>query len=235
MDNNSTFKFPSQVNLGIVAVAMGALFLAGTLGIVDAYWISRLWPLVFVIVGVLKILQMRSRSGLGYLVGGALILGGSMSTLHTLGLVHFSWNAWWPVLLIVVGFSIMLKNNFRQYFLTGVVPFGGEEDGTIDAVAVLGGCVRSVRSQNFRGGEITTVMGGSKIDLRDASISGEAVLNVFVLWGGIELLVPTDWTVILQNTGILGGFDEKTATPANPSKRLIIRGYAIMGGLGVKN
>jgi len=39
----------------------------------------------------------------------------------------------------------------------------------------------------------------------------------------------------MQGNGLLGGFDDKTVAPADPSKRLVVRGYAIMGGVEVKN
>jgi hypothetical protein len=33
----------------------------------------------------------------------------------------------------------------------------------------------------------------------------------------------------------MGGFDDKTRPPADPSKRLVLRGFVIMGGVEVKN
>jgi hypothetical protein len=33
----------------------------------------------------------------------------------------------------------------------------------------------------------------------------------------------------------MGGFSEKTVTPPDASKRLVITGYAIMGGVEVRN
>jgi hypothetical protein len=71
--------------------------------------------------------------------------------------------------------------------------------------------------------------------MRGSSIEGEAVLNVFTVCGGITIKCPPDWTVVLHGTPILGGFDEKTATPPDTSKRLIVKGYAILGGLEVRN
>ena len=78
-------------------------------------------------------------------------------------------------------------------------------------------------------------MGGCQLDLRGSSIEGEAVVNVFVAMGGITLKVPPDWTVILHGTPIMGGFDEKTIAAPHNNKRLIIKGYAIMGGVEVRN
>lgn len=110
-----------------------------------------------------------------------------------------------------------------------------DDDSIIEVSAILGGFVRRVSSQRFRGGDINVIMAGCEIDLRQASIEGEAVLNVFALCGGITIKVPPDWSVILQGTPILGGFEEKTIVPPHQHKRLYVSGYAIMGGLEIRN
>jgi hypothetical protein len=59
---------------------------------------------------------------------------------------------------------------------------------------------------------------------------------VFAMWGGIEIRVPDDWTVVSRVTPVLGGFDDKTRpSPGAGAHRLVIRGFAIMGGIEVKN
>ena len=62
-----------------------------------------------------------------------------------------------------------------------------------------------------------------------------AVLDVFVMMGGMEIFVPADWTLELHVTPLLGGYDDKTQRPSAPAKRLIIRGTVVMGGIDVKN
>jgi hypothetical protein len=62
------------------------------------------------------------------------------------------------------------------------------------------------------------------------------VFDVFAMWGGIEIRVPENWTVVGRVTPILGGFDDKTRPPQQEStQRLVIRGFVIMGGVEVKN
>ncbi len=101
----------------------------------------------------------------------------------------------------------------------------------------MGGFERRVNSQAFRGGEITAVMGGCSLDMRSCVMQpeGEAVINVFAFWGGVTIKCPPDWTVVLQGTPIMGGFEDKTIQPPHGAKRLVIRGYAIMGGVEVRN
>jgi predicted membrane protein len=82
-------------------------------------------------------------------------------------------------------------------------------------------------------------MGGCEIDLRDASIAADstAVIDCFAFWGGIDVRVPEDWTVMLEVTPLMGGIEDKTrpAQQGTSGKRLHVRGFAIMGGIVIKN
>ena len=79
-------------------------------------------------------------------------------------------------------------------------------------------------------------MGGGKLDLRDATIaSGQAVVKVFAVMGGFEILVPETWNVMVEATPFLGGVDDKTKVNTGIGSRLIIRGFVMMGGMDIKN
>ena len=102
---------------------------------------------------------------------------------------------------------------------------------------MLSGVKRVITSKEFRGGELTSFMGGCEIDLRDADMKGnEAQINVNILMGGIEIRVPMGWTVSVEATPIMGGVEDKTYLPKEGfSKRLVITGSIIMGGVEIKN
>lgn len=115
---------------------------------------------------------------------------------------------------------------------------GADSETSTDSVVVqaLWGGTRLRRdTQNFRGGELTAVMGGIQLDLRQASIQGEATLKIFAMWGGIVIRVPADWSVVLDCPPILGSSDDRTVPPIQASKRLLVNGTVIMGGFEVKN
>jgi hypothetical protein len=66
-----------------------------------------------------------------------------------------------------------------------------------------------VSSPVFRHADLTAVMGGIELDLRQAGTGGgEAVIDVFVMWGGIEITVPPDWAVSNQVVPIMGGAED---------------------------
>ncbi len=104
----------------------------------------------------------------------------------------------------------------------------------------MGGVARRSNSQAFEGADLTVVMGGCEIDLRQASIAPgtEAIIDVFAFWGGIDIKVPADWTVVTRAMPLMGGVEDKTHTPQPPppvEKRLVISGIVVMGGVVVKN
>ena len=101
----------------------------------------------------------------------------------------------------------------------------------------MAGVERVNASRDFRGGDLTAIMGGCDIDLREASIAGgEAVLEVFAMWGGITLRVPETWTVVNKVLPVLGGVDQKTRTSgAAVPQTLVVRGAVLMGGVEIRN
>lgn len=109
----------------------------------------------------------------------------------------------------------------------------------LNEFAIMGGGDRIVRSQDFRGGEVTAIMGGFGIDLRGAAIVRDsATVNVFTLWGGVDLKVPEEWNVSISGVPILGVFTNNARAFRQgdaAAKTLFVKGVAIMGGVEVKN
>ena len=236
MKSDTKRSIPSQVLLGAFFVGLGVLFLLDNLDIFDFRRAMAFWPAAFILFGVIKLLDTNSPNGV--LVGSILIGVGLVMTINRLGLFHINMRALWPLIIIFIGGAVIYKavTGRRLLGMQGVQSKDTEAtDAVVDITAILGGFDRRITTPNFRGGEVTAVMGGCVLDLRGSSIEGEAVLNVFALMGGITMKVPPDWTVALNGTPIMGVFDEKTITAPHNNKRLVIRGYAIMGGVEVRN
>ena len=110
------------------------------------------------------------------------------------------------------------------------------DNSSMSVVAIMAGVMRGNNSSNFRRADLLAFMGGCEIDLRKAAINGEAVIDIFCMWGGIEIRVPEDWTVVSHLVPIMGGVEDKTRPPqAATSHRLTLRGMALMGGVEIKN
>lgn len=105
------------------------------------------------------------------------------------------------------------------------------------AVAVWAGVGRKITSQQFRGGDFTALMGGGELDLRGAQPApGGCVIEVCVVMGGLEIRVPGDWTVSNELIVFMGGLeDNRTSAVEDGPKVLTLKGFAMMGGVEIKN
>jgi len=233
-DNFQSKGVTSQVVLGLLVILMGLLFLLDNLDVIEIRRVLSFWPMVFIIAGTVKLCDTQSRGG--QLAGTGLVGLGILMILDRLDVIDFNLHTLWPLFLIGAGGFVLYKalESRRLPPAAGLKDDAGSSD-VVDISAILGGFERRVTTPHFRGGEVTAVMGGCTLDLRNSSIQSEAVINVFACWGGVTLKVPIDWTVVLNGTPIMGGFEEKTITPPDGSKRLVVRGYAIMGGVEVRN
>lgn len=224
-----------RVVIGVFIIIIGLLALIDKLNIFESLHFFQFWPTVFIAVGILKIQHSTARSSV--FIGGGLIVVGVLLTLKHLGIFDINLRDWWPVILIAVGGYIIFKD--RGADTTGNAFLSDElvsDDGsTLDISVVMGGNKTVSNSQNFKGGDITAIMGGVELDLRGASIQSDAVLNLWATWGGIVIKIPADWTVVNRGAAIMGGIEDKSFSVPNATKRLIITGTAIMGGVEIKN
>jgi len=237
------------------------IFLLGNMGLVDVDYILRFWPVILIAVGIFRFVEYgedyQHSSGIFWIVVGGLFLLGS------LGMLRIAFRDLWPVVLIGLGALMMWRwayagretrdsrddradratNTFAAADSSAPPRDEGppasdiSSDSIISAMAVLGSVSRRNNCQDFRGGSATAFLGGCEVDLRGASITKphEPVLEVFAMWGGIELRVPPDWTVVSHVDPIMGGFEDATQPPKDGSKRLVVRGSVVMGGIEVTN
>ena len=224
-----------RVVIGAFILIIGVISLVDNLNIFNTRNLLQFWPMIFIVLGGLKIMQANSSSG--HLIGGSLVLAGILMTLNHLGLISFGMRDFWPIFLIIGGLIVIFKDRIVH---TNSTPGADGElssgsDSKIDVIAVMSGNQSKNSSLDFRGGEITAIMGGVELDLRGASLQSEAVINVFSVWGGIVLRVPNDWTVVNNGIAIMAGIDDQTVPAMNSAKRLIIKGYAVMAGVEIKN
>ena len=218
-----------QLIAGLLIVFVGVVFTLDNLELVRARAVLRYWPVAVILLGLAKVWQ--ARDGQGTFAGLIFIIGGSWLLLNSLMVVNLDFWQFWPLLLVLIGASLVWQS-LRGRSAAAVA----DTYSTISAVAVLGGVKRGNNSKSFRGGDLTAVLGGCEVDLRQAAIDGEAVIDVFAMWGGIELRIPDDWVVNVRVTPLLGGVEDKTRPPQSPSAhRLTLRGLVIMGGIEVKN
>lgn len=94
-----------------------------------------------------------------------------------------------------------------------------------------------IYNKSFKGGEVVTVFGGAEINLLNADFTGVINIETVQLFGGAKLIVPSHWEVsTAEAVAVFGGIEDKRPNnvPTDPTKRLIVRGTIIFGGLEIR-
>ncbi|MBN1447970.1 MAG: hypothetical protein JXA28_08560 [Bacteroidetes bacterium] len=228
--NKKQFSLTSRTVIGVLLLLLGLIFLLDNFAVIDAAGILRYWPALLVIFGGLKAVQPGASDR--RIIGAVIAVIGVFMLLERMDILHVDFWALWPLLLIAAGAALIFRARSRSVIVE-------EADATdvVTGMAILGGMEQRCSSTHFRGGSVSAVLGGHEIDLRDASMpeNGSAVLDVFAFMGGIAVRLPQEWTVVLEGTALLGGFENKTHALQPGKRQLIIRGQAILGGVEVKN
>ncbi|MFG2401646.1 DUF1707 SHOCT-like domain-containing protein [Streptomyces lydicus] len=110
-------------------------------------------------------------------------------------------------------------------------------EGSSAGVGILGGFQRKGRWTIGRRFTAVCCMGGGEIDLREANFAArEVTITCWALMGGVNVVVPPGVEVDVRGLGIMGGFDaHEDGTPGEPgAPRVIVKGLALMGGVGVE-
>ena len=234
-DVRTGFRFTPQAVLGLLIVLLGLLLTADNLGFADTeYFIWRFWPAILVAIGFVKVAKGRGSSG--WLFGTILMLVGTALLVDRIFNLTIDIGDWWPMLIVLMGIVIVLRafGGSRASAQPGAANPATAE-ATFSEFAMWAGKQRRVASTSFRHADLTAIMGGIELDLRQAATAnGEAVVDLFVMWGGVEIWVPPDWAVSNQVGLLMGGAEDKSSGTQDARHRLIVRGFVLMGGIEIK-
>ncbi len=125
MEQTRSYTNGGRFAFGIVLIALGALFLAHNLDIIYVDHISRYWPAIFIVIGLVKLFDVGANhqqgSGLGWIFLGTWLL------ISLNGIWGFDFHNSWPILVIGWGVSMLWKGLYQQ---SRVLTAEGQRHGT---------------------------------------------------------------------------------------------------------
>lgn len=211
---------------GIVILAAGAMLLLNSLEMlkIDTF-VQDYWPLGIILAGILILIN----SWRSWAIAGFLIILGGMYQLRVADVISFEPSAIvWPLILIFVGVTIIFGHAYAGKRFSK-----SERD---DVTAILSGANINNHSKSFKQSNATTIMGGASIDLRKAEFNKNALIDIFNLWGGVEIIVPENVVIRNQINHIMAGTEDKTHQKTDKnSPVLTITGMSIMAGVSIRN
>jgi len=226
-----------QLVIGVSIMAIGILLTLDRLDVLNAAArLLRYWPLGVVALGAA--MAARRRDAQGRIWGFGWMFVGVWLLLNSLDIVRVGfWELFWPFVMILVGLNLV-----RQTLRRGDGSRASHASGNL--FAVMAESKRTVAGEPFTGASMTAFMGGCVLDLRQALLAPgqEAVVDVFGLMAGHEIIVPAGWNVVPDVVNFLAEVDDKRL-PAlvnpdwqgAPPPRLVLRGFLMMAGTTIKS
>jgi len=220
-----------RVVIGLLVIAYGVLLTAANAGWYPGYrildhWFHGIALLVLGLRGATCATSTVTRT-IGWIASGV----GLIWLAEAAGGHRIDITDWWP--LIIVGVGVLMLVRAVDFGRSSNVTEAGPSQAT--GVAFWSGIHRRIASPAFSHADFAAVMGGIEVDLRPATTAGgKAVIEVFVMWGGIEITVPPDWVVQNEAIVIMGGVEDGSSGSPSAQNTLILRGLILMGGVEIK-
>ena len=216
----------SDIVWGIVLIVVGIIFLGNEFD----FWNIKLffegwWTFVIIIPSALTLCSKGGKisGSLGLLLGILLLMASrDIIKWSSVGKIFL------PSLLIIIGFSVIFKKNLRTTKVTN-------KNGINKYSAVFAGSEEIVSNQEFFGANITAIFGGVELDLRNAIIKEDIVINCNTIFGGIDLILPDNVKIKTSGVPVFGGIENKKENcKAENAPTIYINYVCVFAGVDLK-
>jgi hypothetical protein len=224
MDEETAMNW-ARIFFGSLVVAVGVLLLLDNTGVLDAGEVIATWWPVALIVAALFALLANPRH---WQVPLIVVVVGTALLLRTLDIVD-SLDLVIPALLILIGVFVMFGRSRPGREVS--------DSDRISSFNVFSGTEVASHSEQFKGGNVGAIFGGAEVDLHDAKLAPGASLDVFAVFGGVEVSVPAGWQVLTRGFPIFGGFENVTAKERIGPDAPVLEVHAtiLFGGVEIKH
>ena len=175
--------------IGVILVLLGLFLVMRNTGIFPDFidHIIFSWPMLLVTIGL--VITIGSSGGK---TSGVIVMAvGAFFLIPHIFRETFDVNMFWPSIFIIIGVVFIFSKRKGWNSVSTSAPVG---DDVIDYIHVFSGGERQIVSDNFRGGRVTAVFGGSEIDFTKAKLApGVSELEIACVFGGTTIIVPDDW------------------------------------------
>jgi len=239
-DKNTGGRQSGKFILGVIILLAGMALLGLNTGFLPFYFKHILfsWQMILIIIGIIFLLTHDNKTP-----GLIMLAIGSFFILPRV--FDFPFNFYgmlWPLVLIIIGLIILFRRGHMPSFH---MPGQKSETppppdtGYIHEESVFTGTRHKFFYQTFRGGYINCVFGSVDLDLSQATLGeGTTELELNIVFGGVNLIVPSDWKLLVRTNSVVGNFTDKRMIikeSSDPSKMLIIKGSIVFGGGEIKS
>lgn len=222
----------SNVLWGLFFIIIGVGFAGYTLDLWNFnLFFNGWWTLFIIIPSCIGLIQkgFNTSSITGIVIGTLLLLAcqNVLSFNIILKLIV-------PIIFVITGLSLIFKNLFSPVDRINKMHMENGNNRT-EYAAVFSGDKIHFNNETFYGCSINAIFGGIELDLTNAVIESDVVINCSSIFGGIDIFVPSNVKVVTSNVPIFGGVSNKAKRPNDASAYTIyINSTCMFGGVEIR-
>lgn len=216
----------SDIILGVILIILGIIFLGNEFD----FWNIKLffkgwWTLFIIVPSALGIWEKENRlsSFLGLLIGVLLLFATrDIIAWKSVGKIFL------PALLIILGVSIIFRKKFK-------VEKNKSKQNTKKYTAIFGASEEKISNEEVLGTNVIAVFGGIELDLRQAIIKKDVVINCEAIFGGIDIILPDNVKVKTSGVPVFGGVENKKESSKEENVPTVYINYVcVFAGVDIK-
>lgn len=222
----------SNIMWGLVLIALGVIIGLNSLGLTSIeLFFDGWWTLFIIIPCFIGLITDKEKTGsiIGLIVGVLLLLGCQ-------DIISFEtfWKLLIPMLLVILGLSMVFKDIFNSKINRKISELNKNSKSEKNVSAYFSGQKVAYSKEEFDGINMEAVFGGIKLDLREAIIKKDVVINARAIFGGIDILVPENINIVVSSSSMFGGVDNKREINQDNKITIYVNGSSLFGGIDIK-
>ena len=194
--------------------------------------IWNFWPLIIIIPSIASIFSngLRLLNTLGLFIGSTFLLTSfNIVKADTIDKLFV------PICLIIVGIVVIFRDRFSKNKVPKFVENKFDKISKNGYSAIFSSNKVIAPHEPFTGAEINSIFGGVTLNLRDAIIVEDTIINCTCIFGGVDIFIPMGVNIKVSGLPIFGGISNKTLDYKNPNApTLYINATCMFGGVDVK-
>lgn len=214
---------------GLVLIVLGVIFGLNAMEItnIDIFF-DGWWTLFIIVPCFIDLITEREKTGnlIGLLIGVALLLGcQDIVDFEIIGKLIL------PIILVIIGVSIIFKDSIGKEVKKEIDKLNKKEKNKNEYCSTFSSQTINIDDE-LKNCELTAVFGEIKLDLMDAKITEDIVINTTSIFGEIKINVPSNVKVKVKSTSIFGGVTNKNNE--KEGNVIYVNSFSLFGGVEIK-
>lgn len=218
---------------GIILIIIGIILGGNSLDLFDIdIFFDGWWTLFIIIPSFLGLITDDDKTGNAvWMVIGLLLLAGANDIIN----FDLIWKMIVPIIIIIVGLSLIFKDTFNSNVRKSIKKLNSKISKDDEINATFSNQNIKLDDEEFKGTNLNAIFGSIKLDLRNATIKDDVVINVCSVFGETSIFVPDGYKIKIKSSSLFGGVSNtKKVKDTEKSKTIFIDANCLFGGVTIK-